>query len=167
MQRTKIGISAGLLGAGIYFTGLFSGYLIPIILTFYVLWFEENGWLRRTAVKAVSVMILFSMITLFVNLFPDFLGIISSFVGTFGVEFYYSSVNSLFDSIVKLIDLMRNILILILGFKAFGQSTIYIPVIDNLLSIVVDTLGTFTIRLELSDGKGKKLYSAKFLCEVP
>ena len=29
---------------------------------------------------------------------------------------------------------MRNILILILGFKAFGQSTIYIPVIDNLLS---------------------------------
>ena len=134
MQRTKIGISAGLLGAGIYFTGLFSGYLIPIILTFYVLWFEENGWLRRTAVKAVSVMILFSMITLFVNLFPDFLGIISSFVGTFGVEFYYSSVNSLFDSIVKLIDLMSNILILILGFKAFGQSTIYIPVIDNLLS---------------------------------
>lgn len=134
MQRTKIGISAGLLGAGIYFTGLFSGCLIPIILTFYVLWFEENGWLRRTAVKAVSVMIFFSMITLFVNLFPDFLGIISSFVGTFGVEFYYSSVNSLFDSIVKLIDLMRNILILILGFKAFGQSTIYIPVIDNLLS---------------------------------
>ena len=63
MQRTKIGISAGLLGAEIYFTGLFSGYLIPIILTFYVLWFEENGWLRRTAVKAVSVMILFSMIT--------------------------------------------------------------------------------------------------------
>ena len=57
MQRTKIGISAGLLGAGIYFTGLFSGYLIPIILTFYVLWFEENGWLRRTAVKAVSVII--------------------------------------------------------------------------------------------------------------
>ena len=34
-------------------------------------------------------------------------------------------------------------------------------------AIVVDTLGTFTIRLELSDGKGKKLYSAKFLCEVP
>ena len=74
-KEQKIGISAGLLGAGIYFTGLFSGYLIPIILTFYVLWFEENGWLRRTAVKAVSVMILFSMITLFVNLFPDFLGL--------------------------------------------------------------------------------------------
>ena len=103
-------------------------------MTFYVLWFEENGWLRRTAVKAVSVMIFFSMLTLFVNLFPDFLGIISSFVKTFGVEFYYSSISNLFDSIVKLIDLMRNILILILGFKAFGQSTIYIPVIDNLLS---------------------------------
>lgn len=34
-------------------------------------------------------------------------------------------------------------------------------------AIVVDTLGTFTVKLMLSDGKGKKLYSAKFLCEVP
>ena len=73
MQRTKIGISAGLLGAGIYFTGLFSGYLIPIILTFYVLWFEENGWLRRTAVKAVSVMILFGQSTIYIPVIDNLL----------------------------------------------------------------------------------------------
>ena len=55
MQKTKLGISVGLLGAAIYFTSLFSGYLVPVILTGYVLLFEENDWLRKNAVKAVAL----------------------------------------------------------------------------------------------------------------
>ena len=53
MQKAKLGISVGLLGAAIYFTSLFSGYLVPVILTGYVLLFEENDWLRKNAVKAM------------------------------------------------------------------------------------------------------------------
>ena len=60
MQGTKLGISVGMLGAAIYFTGLFSGYIVPVLLVGYVLMFEENGWLRRSAVKAISLMVFFS-----------------------------------------------------------------------------------------------------------
>lgn len=43
MQKTRLGISVGMLGAAIYLTGLFSGYLVAVLLTGYVLLFEENG----------------------------------------------------------------------------------------------------------------------------
>ena len=51
MQKTRLGISVGLLGAAIYFMGLFSGYLLAVLLAGYVLLFEENSWLRKNAVK--------------------------------------------------------------------------------------------------------------------
>ena len=55
MQKTKIGMTVGLLGAAIYFIGLFSGYLTVVLLIGYVLLFEENEWLRKSAVKAVAL----------------------------------------------------------------------------------------------------------------
>ena len=61
MQKTRLGISVGLLGAAIYFMGLFSGYLLAVLLAGYVLLFEENSWLRKNAVKAMSVMAVFSL----------------------------------------------------------------------------------------------------------
>lgn len=36
MQKTRLGISVGLLGAAIYFMGLFSGYLLAVLLAGYV-----------------------------------------------------------------------------------------------------------------------------------
>lgn len=53
MQKTKLGISVGLLGAIIYFTSLFgSSYLIAILLCGYILLVEDNPWLRKTSVKS-------------------------------------------------------------------------------------------------------------------
>ena len=53
MQKTRLGISVGMLGAAVYLTGLFSGYLVAILMAGYVLLCEENGWLKRSVIKAV------------------------------------------------------------------------------------------------------------------
>ena len=53
MQKTRLGISVGMLGAAVYLTGLFSGYLVAILMAGYVLLCEENGWLKRSDIKAV------------------------------------------------------------------------------------------------------------------
>lgn len=71
MQKTRLGISVGLLGAAIYFMGLFSGYLLAVLLAGYVLLFEENSWLRKNAVKAMSVMAVFSLLITVLNLVPN------------------------------------------------------------------------------------------------
>lgn len=57
----------GMLGAAIYLTELFSGYLVAVLIAGYVLLFEENGWLKRSAVKAVSLMVFFSFITVLIK----------------------------------------------------------------------------------------------------
>ena len=51
--RKQIRNPGRLLAAGIYFTGLFGGYLVAVLLTAYVLLVEDDEWLRRSSVKAV------------------------------------------------------------------------------------------------------------------
>lgn len=88
MQKTRLGISVGLLGAAIYFMGLFSGYLLAVLLAGYVLLFEENSWLRKNAVKAMSVMAVFSLLITVLNLVPNAIGFINDVVSIFGGSFY-------------------------------------------------------------------------------
>ena len=61
MQKTKLGISVGLLGAAVYFCGVLS-LLALIIVAGYILLVEENIWLRKSAVKAVVIYVSFAII---------------------------------------------------------------------------------------------------------
>ena len=54
MNKTKLGITTGLLAALAYFTGCFSGYLLLFLVAGYVLLKEEDEWLRKNVVKAVT-----------------------------------------------------------------------------------------------------------------
>lgn len=134
MQKTKIGISVGMLGAAIYLTGLFSGYLVSVILTGYVLLFEENGWLKRSAVKAVSLMLFFSFITVLINLIPDAINCIAYVVSMFGGNFYIGFISNLVSAVTSVIDIIEKILFIGLGVKALNQSTIAAPVVDKLIN---------------------------------
>lgn len=134
MQKTKIGISVGMLGAAIYLTGLFSGYLVPVILTGYVLLFEENEWLKRNAVKAVSLMLLFSFITALIYLIPDVISCIAYVVSMFGGNFHIEFISNLVSAVTGVIDIIEKILFIGLGVKALNQSTIAVPVIDKLIN---------------------------------
>lgn len=133
MQKTKLGISVGLLGAAIYFTGLFSGYLVAVLLTGYVLLFEENGWLKKNAVKAVALMAFFSLLIVGINLIPNVLGVISNLLGIFDVHFSYGVVNSIISVVIGIINLIERVLFILLGFKALNQGTIAVPVVDKLI----------------------------------
>lgn len=134
MQKTKLGISVGMLGAAIYLTGLFSGYLVAILIAGYVLLFEENGWLKRSAVKAVCLMVFFSLIITLINLVPNAINCIDNIVSIFDSDFYFSSISNLVSAVTGAIDIIEKILFIGLGFKAFNQGTIVIPVVDNLIS---------------------------------
>lgn len=134
MQKTRLGISVGILGAAIYLTGVFSGYLVPVILTGYVLLFEENVWLKRSAVKAVALMLFFSFVTVLINLIPDAMNCISYIVSMFGGNFYIGLISNLVSAVTSVIDIIEKILFMGLGVKALNQSTIAVPVIDKLIN---------------------------------
>ena len=134
MQKTRLGISVGLLGAAIYFMGLFSGYLLAVLLAGYVLLFEENSWLRKNAVKAMSVMAVFSLLITVLNLVPFAIGFMNAVVSIFGGSFYVAFLSNLISAAVAALNIIEKLLIIGLGVKALTQGTIAVPVVDNLIN---------------------------------
>lgn len=134
MQKTKLGISVGMLGAAIYLTGLFSGYLVAILIAGYALLFEENRWLKRSVVKAVSLMVFFSFITVLINLIPDAMNCISYVASMFGGNFHVGFISNLVSAVTSVIDVIQKVLFLALGVKALNQGTIVVPVVDKLIN---------------------------------
>lgn len=134
MQKTKLGISVGLLGAVLYFMGLFSGYMVVVLLAGYVLLFEENEWLRKTAVKAVSVMVVFSFLITVVNLIPNAISLIDYIVSMFGGSFYIAFISNLVNAVVAALNIIEKLLLLGLGMKALNQGSISVPVVDKLIN---------------------------------
>lgn len=134
MQKTRLGISVGMFGATIYLTGLFSGYLVAVLLAGYVLLFEENGWLKRSAVKAVSLMVFFSFITVLINLIPNAINCIGYVASMFGGSFHIGFISNLVSAVTSAIDIIEKLLFIGLGVKALNQGTIAVPVVDKLVS---------------------------------
>ena len=134
MQKTKLGISVGLLGVAIYFMSLFSGYMVAVLLVGYVLLFEENEWLKKSAVKAIAVMVFFSLLTAVVNLIPNVISVIDYIVSMFGGNFYIAFVANLVNAVVAALNIIQKLLLIGLGVKALNQGTIAVPVADNLIN---------------------------------
>ena len=134
MQKTKLGISVGLLGAALYFMGLFSGYMVTVLLAGYVLLVEENKWLRNAAVNAVAVMVLFSFVSAIINLIPNAMSFIDYIVSMFGGNFYVGFISNLVNAVVTALNVIEKLLLLGLGVKALNQGTIAVPVVDGLIN---------------------------------
>lgn len=133
MQKTKLGISAALLGAAVCFSGLFSGYLLVFLLTAYILLMEENVWLKKTAVKTVAVLMVFSLLSAVLGLIPDLISVISSIFNIFNGSFSIRILSSIISAARSILGFLETLLLLGLGFKALNQGTIKIPMIDKLV----------------------------------
>lgn len=131
MEKTKLGISVGLLGAAIYFAGAFGGILAAVILSGYVLLFEQNAWLKKTAVKAVAVLLCFAVLSAVLGLIPDFMTFLNHLVSIFGGRVSVPALSSLMAMLLKAVDIIRTVLLIALGIKALNQQTVYVPVVDE------------------------------------
>lgn len=134
MQKTKIGVSVGLLGAAIYFMGLFSGYLTVVLPIGYVLLFEENEWLRKSAVKAVALMVVFSLAAAVMNLIPNVIGVLDNLASIFGGSFHIGFLSSLVYAVTEALDILEKLLFMGLGVRALTQGTIAVPAVDGLIN---------------------------------
>lgn len=134
MQKSRLGISVGLLGAMVYFAGLINGLLLITILAGYILLAEDNEWLRRTSVKAVVLCVVFSFASIVVGFIPEAINVIDSFVSIFGGSFSIPFISSLVNFVNDTIVFIKNILFVILGLKALNQGTIVISVIDKMIN---------------------------------
>lgn len=138
MQKTKLGITVGALGAITFFVGFFGGYLAAIVLAGYALLFEENAWLKRSVVKAVVLMVFFSVTVAIINVIPDLLEFVGNIASVFNGNFSIIKVNQVVNVVVSGLNLAEKVLFLGLGVKALSQGTIVIPFIDKKVSKYID-----------------------------
>ena len=106
MQKTRLGISVGLMGFITYFGCCFGGYIAAILLFGYILLVENNQWLRKTAVKAMILTIAFSLLSTFIGLIPDIIEFIGSIVNLFNGSFYLTFVSKIVTILTLAIGLI-------------------------------------------------------------
>lgn len=132
MQKTKLGISVGFMGAIAYFAGLFSGYLVAVLIFGYIMLVEDNPWLRKTAVKSIVLLVTFSALSAVIGLIPDFISFINTIFNVFGSYFSLSVVTNILAVITSALSILKTVVFLVLGLKALNQGTLTIPVVDNM-----------------------------------
>lgn len=133
MAKTKLGVSIGLLSAVVYFTALFGGYIPLFLLAGYILLVEQNDWLKRVCCKAVLLLIGFSVISVCIDLVPNALGCISSFVAIFRGSFSYNAINCIVSVLDGILGIVKVVLFLMLGFKAYKIQDVKVSKIDSMI----------------------------------
>lgn len=136
MQKTKLGLSVGLTAALVYFFGIIS--ITPmILLAGYVLVCESDEWLKKSAAKALVIIIIYHLISavfgLGDNLFAFFNYFLRGISKLLPFELYVDYPLSLDSFIINIVSLVKNLLLLILGFKALSQNSFKLPMVDNFI----------------------------------
>ncbi|HHU72816.1 MAG TPA: hypothetical protein GXZ21_12410 [Clostridiales bacterium] len=142
MQKTKLGISVGLLGALIYFMGMVNT-LGLIIMVGYVLLKEENPWLRKSAVKAVVIVAGFTVVSVLISSGNQVFDIFNTALGWFQDPMDYTAFKFRYpfgiETIVRsVLYIIESLLLIILGFKALTQGSIKIGAIDDAVNKHMD-----------------------------
>ncbi len=133
MQKTKLGITIGMLSALVYFMALIGGYIPLFLLVGYILLFEQNDWLRRVCYKAVALSIVFSLLPVAINLVPQVLGCLSNFLTIFNGHISYTVVSLIINFITSVINIVETVLFLLLGIKAMKLQDVKVKKIDNFI----------------------------------
>ena len=137
MQKTKTGISVGLMAALVYSFGIIS--ITPmILLAGYVIVREDDEWLKKSAVKALMIVVIYYIVSGILGLGDNIFAFFNYFLGIIysnKEKYLYMDYPMSFDSfIINLVSLVKNLLLLILGFKAFTQKSIKLPLVDQFIN---------------------------------
>jgi len=147
MQKSKLGISVGLLCAILYLSYILGGTFATVTslaILAYILICEENIWLKKSAVKSLFVFLTVGIIIPFVlSLIPQFFNVLDDLLQIFDVYIYqeaefFNVVNQIFSFLISLVGYVENILYVGLALLALKQSTLKLPVIDDLVNKFMD-----------------------------
>lgn len=138
MRKTKLGISVGFLGAIVCFSGMCMGYTATLLLAGYVILMEDDVWLKAIAIKAVSIMVVFSILVTGLGLIPDVVGLLNYFVALFGGSFSALFLTNSIYLLQQMLSFVESLVFLALGWKALKMDTISVPFVDSLITKHMD-----------------------------
>lgn len=133
MEKTKLGISVGLMGALMFLVSLVGGYVAAIVVAGYILLREDDRWLKEVAVKAVAVLGGFGLLSALIGLIPEAFNFLQEIVQLFHGSLDLTVIYRFFNLLTTLLVVVKTVVFVLLAWKALRQETVAIPVIDRLL----------------------------------
>ena len=138
-EKTKLGLSAAFFAAGLYAVGFFG--LTPLLLMAgYTLIMEESDFLKRAAVKSLTIVLAFEVVDLVVSLFSGVLSLISWIISLFG-SFSFSGLVSFVESGASVLELVCVIVCILAAVKGKEAK---LPVIDGFVDKIMGVVPSFT-----------------------
>jgi len=138
MEKTKLGISAGTLGAAVYFSAALLGYISLLIVGGYILLVEKTEWLKKCVIKAVVLMLLYSLLSTVIGIIPQIFTLGSEEVLFGSYYLYMAGAYQIVSVALVVLNLVRIGLFIALGVKALSEKTIVIPIVDCLIDKYMD-----------------------------
>lgn len=124
--RTRLGITVGMLGAAIYVSALISPVVLGL-LAIYVLFLEENHWLKASAIKAVVCYLGFFVVFQVIDGINYFLSIINRMMS---MVHWYPDL-SFPGSITDALSICRIVFFLVVAFGALKMRDLRMDRIDE------------------------------------
>jgi len=147
MEKSKLGISVALFSVLLFLIGAvgttMSSFTAIVIAVGYVLFIEENLNLKKTAIKALIITIVLSLVSYFVMWLVQFLStIFATLSGYASIGADYESYDIVrFFSFLQappqflniIMRVLQVLILIILGFRAYRQKEIGLKWIDRIL----------------------------------
>ena len=137
MNKTKLGISVGLMAALLWLLGYFAGYTVIAIAVGYVLLVEENGWLKKQALRVIGLMLLFSLVSVVINAIPSLLELWYSIRNLADKYTHYEDVHKVFNLLSNILSLVKTWTFVIMGVLMLFGKNFKVPVVDSLIDKLV------------------------------
>jgi len=130
MEKTRLGVTISLMGGALYFVGIM-GIIPLVILAGYVLLMEGNQWLRRVAIKAVAVVLFFTILSSIVTLVGESSALLNNIVMLFNGTINLGTVNRIIAITRNVITILQVLFLLLLGFKAMKMGDLRLGAVDS------------------------------------
>ena len=133
MEKTKLGLSAGILGAVAYLMFLFGGYVPGLLLVGYILLRESDCNLKTSAITALFATLLFSVANVVVGLLPDVINIFESLLSIFGAYIGIDFVSRIANFLYNVLSLLKTVVFVFLAGMSLLNKPVQLPIVKKLV----------------------------------
>lgn len=133
MNKTKLGISTNLFAFIAIFVTLWSGFIPALLITGYALIKEEDLWLKKTVVKGLIVVLLFSLATALIGFLPNIIDLINDVFNLWGGYFDIRVVNAVVRLFNTILNISEKVIMLLMALSALKGKWFNLGFIDKFI----------------------------------
>ena len=133
MEKTKLGLTTGVLGAIAYLAFLFGGYVAGLLVFGYILLREEDRTLKISAITALVITLAVSLVNVVLGLLPDVVNILESLLNIFEVHLGVAFLDRVYAFFYQLVSLLKTVAMIVLGGLCLLNKPVQLPFIKKLL----------------------------------